>query len=126
VSGQTSDAARIISAIQSEPMEIEPKARRTMNRWEAEYAARLESMKLSGAVLWWGYETDSLKLADGARYTPDFHVILSSGQHEFHEVKGHWREAARVRIKVAADRYRMWARFIAVTKRGGGWAVEEF
>jgi hypothetical protein len=45
-----------------------------------------------------------------------------------YEVKGMWREAARVRIKVAADRHPF--RFIAVTKRlvrdGGGWKEELF
>jgi hypothetical protein len=44
------------------------------------------------------------------------------------EVKGHWEEDARVKIKVAASIYPF--RFIAVTARarkdGGGWVLEEF
>jgi hypothetical protein len=54
--------------------------------------------------------------------------MLASGELECHEVKGHWQDDARVKVKVVADQYPL--RFIAVTantkKSGGGWAVEEF
>lgn len=75
------------------------------------------------------YEPMSLKLADGARYTPDFVTRDEDGRVKCWETKGFWREAARVRIKVAARLF-PWMRFVAVTKArkkdGGGWQVEEF
>lgn len=53
----------------------------------------------------WSYEAIRLRLADGAWYMPDFRVIMPDGTEEYHEVKGFWREAARVRIKVAAEHH---------------------
>ena len=47
---------------------------------------------------------------------------------ELHEVKGHWQDDARVKIKVAAEQYPF--RFVAVKARakkdGGGFSEEEF
>lgn len=99
-----------------------------MNKAEAAYAAHLELRKAAGEILWYAYEPFSLRLADGAWYKPDFGVMLADGEIECHEVKGHWDTAARVRIKVAADKYPF--RFVAMQRRakkdGGGYAVEEF
>lgn len=101
-----------------------------MNKTEAEWELMLRSgSSLAGEqARVWGFEAISLRIGHGARYTPDFFVVTQSGRIEFHEVKGHWREAARVRIKVAAHEYPMF-RFIAVRKKpkrdGGGWGVEE-
>lgn len=54
--------------------------------------------------------------------------MLANGQLEAHEVKGHWQDDARVKVKVAADQYPV--RFVAVksaaAKDGGGWHTEEF
>lgn len=69
-----------------------------------------------------------LRLADNAFNSPDFAVMLREGSLEMHEVKGHWQDEARVKIKVAADLYP--TRFLAVQvkpkKQGGGWVTEEF
>lgn len=112
------------------------KRRGEMNPTEAAYAREvLDVRKAAGEVYGYWYESIKLRLANGAWYTPDFAVhVVTRGPHginrrwEFHEVKGHWREAARVRIKVASDRYPF--RFIAVQKLkkkdGGGWKFEEF
>lgn len=100
----------------------------TMNRTEAAYAERLEEMKQAGTVVWYAFEGVTFKLADRTRYTPDFAVMLADGVMEMHEVKGFWRDDARVKIKVAAEMYPF--RFIAVKakpkKAGGGWSVEVF
>ena len=63
-------------------------------------------------------EFESVRLVLGHRctYTPDFFVVMSDGSVEFHEVKGFWRDDARVKIKVAARKF-FWAKFIAVQKR---------
>lgn len=106
-----------------------PAKRPRMNRLEAAYALVLEARLGAGEILEYGFEDTRLRLADGAWFKPDFRVVLASGATEFHECKGFWREAARVRIKVAADKYPRY-RFIAVTrarkKHGGGWQVEAF
>lgn len=99
-----------------------------MNGIETSYSNRLEFLRRTGEVLWWRFEPMKLRLADGSYYKPDFGVLTKAGQFELHETKGFWREAARVRIKVAASLFPF--RFIAITARrkkdGGGWKVEEF
>ena len=94
------------------------------NKTEEAYAKKLELATACGEVAWWAYEGISVKLAEGAHYRCDFAVMLPDGTFEFHEVKGFWREAARVRIKVASSLYPF--RFIAVKKNKAGWEVEEF
>ncbi len=99
-----------------------------MNQTEEAYAATLRHQMLTGEIAWFKFEGVKLRLADNTFYTPDFAVMLASGQMEMHEVKGYWQDDARAKIKIAADLYPF--RFIAITKRtkraGGGWAVEEF
>lgn len=101
---------------------------RGMNKTEARYAQDLELQKRAGTILWYKFEGFTLTLAPGARFTPDFAVLHCSETLEFHEIKGFWREAARVRIKVAASLYPF--KFIAIQavkqKDGGGWKVEKF
>lgn len=123
-------ADRIEGVIETAVIALAPaKPARYRNKTEAAYAAELEQVRLAGAIIEWGYEDAKLRLANGAWFTPDFRVVTVAGATEFHEVKGFWREAARVRIKVAADRFPRY-RFIALTKRkardGGGWAREVF
>lgn len=96
-----------------------------MNGTERRRAMELDAKQRAGLIREWAFEAESLKLADGSWYTPDFRVIHLDQTVEFEETKGHWREAARVRIKVAADRHPY--RFTALKQRkGGGWDVEVF
>jgi hypothetical protein len=120
-------------------------AKPLMNRTEAAYAEHLEARRRAGDVVWYAFEWASLRLADRTHYRPDFAVLVRdsgaieagpAGTYtreprfvlEFHEVKGFWRDDARVKIKVAAEAFPF--RFLAVQKRkkadGGGWAVERF
>jgi len=94
------------------------------NKWEQRYHQELELLRDVGEILWYAYEPMSLKIATGARYTPDFIVMLADRTLELHEVKGMWREAAKVRIKVAARTYQIF-RFVAVTGGPGKWKREE-
>lgn len=100
----------------------------TMNKTEAAYGLTLEGRKAAGELLWYAFEAVKLRLADATFYTPDFVVMASDGVLEMHEVKGFWRDDARVKIKVAAERFPF--RFCAVQalpkRQGGGWKVEEF
>jgi hypothetical protein len=100
----------------------------TMNKTEAQYAASLETQKLAGEVLAYWFDSIKLRLAESTFYTPDFMVLRPDGQVEIHEVKGHWEDDARVKIKVAASLFPF--AFLAVTampkREGGGWKVEAF
>jgi hypothetical protein len=100
---------------------------------ERDFAAYLELVGLR-----WEHHAVRLKIARGRKpafYTPDF--LVQPGTHPAYlggklvlepvlvEVKGFWREAARVRIKVAAGLYEMF-RFVAVTRVKGEWQFEWF
>ncbi len=99
-----------------------------LNKTEALYQRELELRKMAGEVAWYKFEGLKFRLADNTFYTPDFAVMLTDGTMEAHEVKGHWQDDARAKIKIAADMYPF--RFIAVKvqakKAGGGFSVEEF
>lgn len=99
-----------------------------MNSTERAYAADLDLRTAAGDVAWYGFEVLSLKIAEATRYVPDFLVLLGTGELEVHEVKGHWEDDARVKIKAAAMLFPF--RFLAARPRrkrdGGGWDFEEF
>lgn len=99
-----------------------------MNATEREYARVLELRRQAGQIDWFKFEGITFKLADDTRYTPDFAVLNADGTLEMHEVKGHFVDDAKVKVKVAADMFPV--RFVVVKKRrkkdGGGWEVEYF
>lgn len=99
----------------------------TMNRTEAAYAKHLEGLKAAGEVVWYAFEGMTFKLADRTRYTPDFAVLRADGLMEIHEVKGFFREDAKVKIKVAAEKFPF--RFLIIRAKpkrdGGGWDIQE-
>lgn len=104
----------------------------TMNATEAAYALTLQARQEAGEIAWWGFGVVRLRLAEGAYYKPDFVILLAPGHApegdgrllEIHEVKGHKREAAMVRYRVAREQH-PWARFCMVFRDGAGWRVEE-
>jgi hypothetical protein len=95
-----------------------------LNKTESAYGAVLELRKRAGEVAWYAFEGVKLRLADKTFYTPDFAVMLTSGQLEMHEVKGFWEDDARVKIKVAASLFPF--QFIGVRFVKGAWSFEEF
>lgn len=99
-----------------------------MNKTEAEYALFLEARKQAGEILWYAFEPIKLRLADSTFYTPDFAVMGQDRVFECHEVKGFWRDDARVKIKVAAAQhpFRFYAFRKLPKKEGGGFAMEAF
>ena len=103
--------------------------RGAMNKTEAAYASELEALRRAGVVQSYDFEAVTFKLAHDCRYTPDFMVVLASGLVEFHEVKGFWRDDARIKVRVAADKFPAFS-FKAFSKQakkaGGGWKVEQF
>lgn len=95
-----------------------------MNNLEREFQTFLEIQKRDGVVLWYEYEPVKFRLANATTYTPDFLVMLRSLSLVAYEVKGFWQDDARVKIKVAADKFPI--EFIGVTKGKGGWEFEPF
>jgi hypothetical protein len=101
-----------------------------MNKGEAQYADHLEIRRRAGEIADYRYEAVKLRLADRTYYTPDFMVMLKDGTIEFHEVKATWstgkagfKEDARVKIKVAAEQFPMFA-FVVVNKVKNTWNEE--
>ena len=99
-----------------------------MNSTEKAYSVHLAMRQYAGELLWYKFEGLKFRLADNTFFTPDFAVMKADGQIELHEVKGHWMDDARAKIKIAADLYPF--RFVAIKvkakKDGGGWSVEDF
>lgn len=100
-----------------------------MNKTEAAYAADvLERRKQAGEIADYWFERFTFKLADDCRYTPDFVVMLASGELECHETKGFWADDAKVKIRVAASLFPF--RFVAIQRQskkdGGQWVYQEF
>ncbi len=99
---------------------------REMNGLERSYQERLFLQVAVGEIAWAGsHESIRLELAHGSWFTPDFPVVAMDGVLEFHETKGFWREAARVRIKVAARMFPKF-RFVGVQRINGVWQFERF
>ena len=101
------------------------------NKTEAAYDKRLWRLKLAGEIIDYRFEAWKLilvhgipKLRNEMSYTPDF-LVVRSDRFEFHEVKGYWKEDARLKIKMAAELY-PWCRFFGVTLKNGIWRFEEF
>lgn len=95
-----------------------------MNKTEAAYAANLEAKKRAGVIVDWKFEPLKFRLAKTTFYTPDF-MVINSDNIEFVEVKGFWRDDARIKIKVARELY-PWFAWTAVKAHRGGWKYEEF
>lgn len=93
-----------------------------MNRSERKYADLLELRRRAGELWRFDYQSIKLRLADDTWYTPDFIVYLAEGTIEFHEVKGYWREDARVKFKVAAATFPF--PFVAAKLTGSTWTYE--
>jgi len=93
-----------------------------MNKLEAAFARELSCRP---AILWWGFEPLKLRLAKKCFYTPDFGVLYKDRSFHLYEVKGFWREDARVKLKVAAQSFPMFS-FHAVTRTKSGWRQEDF
>lgn len=93
-----------------------------MNGTEAKFA---DVLKEDPSVALFRFESIKLRLADNTFYTPDFMVVNAGGLVAFYEVKGFWRDDARVKIKVAAELYPEF-KFVAVQLKQGKWQYEYF
>ena len=96
-----------------------------MNQTEGAYADHLDLLRRAGEITWFCFEGVTLKLADGCRFTPDFAVQLPDETVEIHEVKGFWRDDAKIKLKVAVEMYPIF-RFVVVKRVRGAWVEERF
>jgi hypothetical protein len=104
-----------------------PVVRNAMNGLELAYAKHLDLLKLAGEVRWWAFNAVRLRIAMGEKaawYRPDFFIEFVDGRFQFHECKGYEREAAMLRLKVAAGLVPI--PFVLVKKQGDGWSYESF
>ena len=98
------------------------------NKTEQAYEDLLKAMQIAGEILWYKFEGVKLRLADNTFYTPDFFVMMASGQLEAHEVKGFAMDDSVVKIKVAAEIFPFVFKMAKVRpkKLGGGWDIKVF
>lgn len=95
------------------------------SKLEARFAARLEAVKTFHGITDWWYQPCTLRLANGARYRPDFLAITVGPRHRalcFYEVKG-WhpnRRDSLTHLKWAASLHK-WADFWLVQWKDGRW-----
>lgn len=94
------------------------------SKLERDYARYLDSCKTAGEIWDWMYHPWRLRLAEGTYYTPDFLVVIPGGLIELHETKGFMREAARVRLNVAADKFK-YITFKLIKRARHGWDITE-
>lgn len=94
-----------------------------MNRTEERYAELLWIRQRAGEIRRYYFEPFKLRLGHNLHYTPDFGLWMIDDTVEVHEVKGFWRDDARVKIKVAATEFPMF-RFMAVRLVKGQWEFE--
>jgi hypothetical protein len=98
------------------------KARRVvgrMNKLEAEFEATFLKSRPHG------YEEMTFRLGPDCRFTPDFWSLDDDDVLALDETKGHWRDDAKVKMRVAAERYPLF-RWRAWRKQGGVWMREHF
>ncbi len=109
------------------------------NKLEEQYEGILSGRKLVGEILDYKFESITLKLADGVRYTPDFMVLMPDMEIQMHEVKAGMavkrdgvatgetkamsEDASRIKIKIAAKEFPF--RFILAYCRKGQWFYDE-
>jgi hypothetical protein len=86
--------------------------------------AFLNLLRHGSKSIWIGIQAITLKLGDDCRYTPDFFALHQDGSLHAIEVKGFWRDDARVKIKVAARMY-SFIQFTAAQYKNKAWHYEE-
>lgn len=90
------------------------------SKLEAAFHQHLLARKQLGEFQTVLFHAITLTLAKDTRYTPDFLCRTAQGEIVLYETKGFMREAARVRLNVAASIFSWW-RFVLVTKCKGQW-----
>jgi len=81
-----------------------------MNKTEKRMDYELDLLKRAGKIRWYGFETHKLKLAKKTWFNIDFWIEWADGTTEARDVKGSgpMEEDARIKIKVAAEKFRQY------------------
>jgi hypothetical protein len=87
-----------------------------MNGTEAKYAQWLDH---DSTVYRWWFNPFGMRLARATHYHPDFLIQRTDGLLELHEVKGFWRDDARVKVKIAAEMYPFPISIVTYSKKEG-------
>lgn len=96
-----------------------------MNGLETQYSLHLSSLVAQGIIREYSFEVETLKIGEKrCSYTPDFRVIMPDGTLEFHEVKGFWRDDARVKLKAAAAQHPYVFRAATWNNKAKEWVIE--
>jgi hypothetical protein len=96
-----------------------------MNQTERRRSIELEALKRTGEIRDWRFESLTLVLAPGLRYTPDFLVTHLDGALELEEIKGGYiRDDAKAKYKVAPRLFPMF-RWTLRQWKDGRWHVTE-
>jgi len=99
-------------------------AKPLMNKWERAYADMLDSHIRAGVIKCWYFEAVKFRLANRCWYCPDFLVQLSDETWQLREVKGFWRDDAKVKVKVMAEAFPFPLVIVGKQKGGMGWTYE--
>ncbi len=104
---------------QAKPM-LRQKSGQKLNKTEAAYLSHLRGVLPPESFV--EPHALTLLLANGLRYTPDFIVSDSSGLWAY-EVKGHMRDDAAAKLKMAASKF-TFIKFILVWRNGASWGQQ--
>lgn len=103
------------------------------NKGERAYGLELAMQKNEGRIHWFAFQPITLKLAFDTRYTPDYVVQgCDGGPLTMIDVKGrkgngYWcEEDAKIKIKVAAEKFPMFRFAIVWPAKDGVWERAEF
>lgn len=106
--------------------------RKPPNKMEAAFGEYLRICEQHGGHKVIGFETITLRMPGGTRYTPDWAVYEWGSWEEpeqlcLYEVKGHMREAARVRLKEFAAHFTMFKFYLvrATDRRLLTWSITQ-
>jgi hypothetical protein len=129
-----------------EPAVALPKAKgrveppKEMNKTERSFSFHLAAQERAGEILYWDYESITLKLAADCRLTMDFFVVAANMEITLYDVKGRRKfkrddgsfyfgplvtDDAAVKLKVAADKYPFLTFMMVWPSESGGWDFRE-
>lgn len=101
--------------VHGNPIDLRPVGKATVtdqnNLLQKGYGNHLEYLKRAGSILDYQLNSIRFRLTSGEAskgdpwFKPDYSVWMPDRTLEMHECKGLWREAARVRIKIARSLY---------------------
>lgn len=78
-----------------------------------------------GRIFWYAFEVFKVRIAKATYYTPDFLVLPDNQELTVYEVKGHWRDDARVKFKAAAEIIPVMHWIACIRKKSGYWEYEK-